>query len=135
MTDVEARFEHLKKQRCCFNCLKPGHSKRDCRTEIKCYRCKARGNHHIALCMKDRKEQKDAGSYVTSDNQSVLLQTANAYLADEKEEKLVDAKFLFDSCSQQTYITEKVAKVLKLKSIRDVKMSIKAFGNNVGKVM
>ena len=50
ITDIDTRREILKKGNICFKCLKPGHSKKNCRNDIKCFCCKAEGNHHNALC-------------------------------------------------------------------------------------
>ena len=132
ITDVEARLTHLKKNRCCFNCLKVGHSKKNCRFDIECYKCQTTGNHCTALCMK---EKRDASSFVVSDNQTVLLQTAVAYAANEKEANLQQVKIVLDSCSQQTYITENVVKKLKLQPLREVKTLVKPFGSTKGKIM
>ena len=40
VTDLKARREILKKNRICFKCLKPGHTKPNCKSSIKCYKCK-----------------------------------------------------------------------------------------------
>ena len=47
--DLNARREILKKNRICFKCLKPGNSKPNCKSSIKCYNCKKEGDHHTAL--------------------------------------------------------------------------------------
>ena len=49
VTDLKARREILKKNRICFKCLKPGNSKPNCKSSIKCYNCKKEGDHHTAL--------------------------------------------------------------------------------------
>ena len=48
--DIYTRREILKKGNICYKCLKPGDIKKNCRNKIKCFRCKAEGNHHTALC-------------------------------------------------------------------------------------
>ena len=40
----------LSKGKCCFNCLKPGHIKKNCKAKVKYYRCRAERSHHTALC-------------------------------------------------------------------------------------
>ena len=50
VTDLKARKEILKKNRICFKCLKTGHTKLNCKSSIKCYKCKKEGDHHTALC-------------------------------------------------------------------------------------
>ena len=42
ITDLKARREILKKSRISFKCLKPGHTKPNCKSCIKCYKCKKR---------------------------------------------------------------------------------------------
>ena len=84
----------MKRNRLCFSCLRGGHTKKNCRTRIKCFKCKTKGQHS-ALC---NLLQKQTQSYVTDDNSkedsstnlvksntSILLQTANTIETDEKE--------------------------------------------------
>ena len=49
VTDLKARREILKKNRICFKCLKPGHAKPNCKSSIKCYKCKKERDHNTAL--------------------------------------------------------------------------------------
>ena len=46
LTDVYSRREILSKGKCCFNCLKPGYIKKNCKAKVKCYCCQAEGSHH-----------------------------------------------------------------------------------------
>ena len=105
ITDVNARFEKIKNTNLCFNCLGSNHRKRDCKKKIRCHICK--GNHNTALCMRNNNEQEKHSLAVNNENY-VLLQTAKVYIADVKEIKEVAVKIIFDSCSQQTYVTQKV---------------------------
>ena len=50
ITNIVTRRDILKEGNICFKCLKPGHIKKNYRNEIKCFCCKAEGNHHNALC-------------------------------------------------------------------------------------
>ena len=84
------------------------------------------------MCTKDIDE---ASTHITGNSETVLLQTADGYITDQKEKRMQPIKILLDSCSQQTYVSQKVVKNLELKSIREVSMNIKAFGNNEGKDM
>ena len=41
VTDVNSIREILSKGKYSFNCLKPGHIKKNCKAKVKCYRCQA----------------------------------------------------------------------------------------------
>ena len=96
--------------------------KRDCKS-VKCYLCK--GKHHTALCFK----QKEKHSLVNINENYVLLQTATGFIANVKE-KQEEIRIVFDSCSQQTYITEEITKKLKLTAVRTLRLNIKPFGKD-----
>ena len=110
VVDVQARQYILKKERYCFNCLKQGYSKKDCRTKIKRYKCKSLGSHHTALF--EFLSTNDTPNFVSRDT-TILLQTADAKIVNNTNYHYV-AKVLFDSCSQQTYVSEKVVRKLNL---------------------
>ena len=156
VTAQSARREILRKNRCCFNCLKPGHSKKDCKITIKCFKCGITGNHPTALCQqtntKEEKHEKseekndetisltelqtavivEKSQNLVDDSGTVLLQTANGIA--ESESRALGVRVLFDSGAQQTYITEKVVKDLNLSPIRQVNMCVKTFGSSREKV-
>ncbi|XP_066923450.1 uncharacterized protein [Clytia hemisphaerica] len=157
VTTNSARREILKKNHCCFNCLKPGHSKKECKTTIKCYKCGTSGNHPTALCQQtntkgektdEKSEEKndetlsltelqtaviiEKSQNLVDDSGTVLLQTANGIA--ESDNKARGVRVLFDSGAQQTYITEKVVKDLNLSPIRKVNMCVKTFGSSKEKI-
>ena len=129
--DVQARRDILKKERYCFNCLKQGHFKKDCRTKIKCYKFKSLGSHHAALC--EFQSTNGTVNFVSLDT-TILLQTADAKIVNSKNYYYV-AKVLFHSCSQQTYISEKVVRKLNLIALQEINVGVKAFGSEKEKVM
>ena len=65
------------------------HIAKHCARQVFCYRCKAQSRHNTAICSKGF---GNSSSFITGSNQSVLLQTANGYIADEKEGKIVTDK-------------------------------------------
>ena len=58
----------------------------------------------------------------------VLLQTAVLSVMGNNQ-RIVGVKALFDSCSQQTYIAQRLTKILNLKPLRDISMLVKTFGS------
>ena len=112
VTEVDIRRELLKRNWLCFNCLRGGHTKKNCRKQIIYFKCKTEGQH-TALW---NPLQKQTQSYVTDDNgkedsstnlvksnTSILLQTANAIVTDEKENQCCAVKIFSDPGSQQTF--------------------------------
>ena len=81
VVDVQARQDILKKECYCFNCLKQGHSEKDCCTKIKCYKCKSLGSHHTALC--EFQSTNGTANFVSQDT-TILLQTADAKIVSNK---------------------------------------------------
>ena len=49
VSNVNLRWEILSKGKCCFNCLKPSHIKKNCKAKVKCYHCRAEDSHHTEL--------------------------------------------------------------------------------------
>ena len=93
VTDVNSRREILSNGKCCFNCLKPGHIKKNCKAKVKCYRCRAEGTHHTALCFSNNgtpntiddknnhpntlNETEEAATCLVKNDTTILSQTAS----------------------------------------------------------
>ena len=146
MTDIALRKQKIRERKCCFKCLRPKHVAKFCRNKVFCYRCKAQNKHHTAICeevieesgshvMQSEEVIEESGTHVMKSDRSVILQSAKAYATDEKETILENVKVLLDSCSQQTFVTEKVVKTLGLKPIGSKLRKINAFGTEEGKYM
>ena len=76
----------MKKNRICFKRLKPGHTKPNCKSSIKCYKCKKEGDHHTALCNPNKISDNPIEEEIAclfKNNKNILLQTANALITDK----------------------------------------------------
>ena len=82
VTDIDTPREILKKGNICCKCLKPGHTKMHCRTKIKCFRCKAEGNHHTALCYPQNYLQHTSPNTSSSDHSSNITPPVNEQTAN-----------------------------------------------------
>ena len=101
-TDLKARREILKKNRTCFKCLKPGHTKPNCKNNMKCHKCKKEGDHHTALCNPNKVNDnppKEEITYLVKNNTNILLQTSNALVTDKNETQVWEIKLLLDAVS------------------------------------
>ena len=135
---LQARKEKLKG--CCFNCLKSGHVLKDCKVDRACAHCGKKGNHHRSLCntlfqlppspqILGAESFKPEGAMIASSNQ-VLMQTATVTVKNRKHNSSASVRLVLDSGSQRSYITEKLAKVLKLTLDRTEKLSVVTFGSS-----
>ena len=111
--------------------MKRGHSKKDCNTRIKCYKGKSSGSHHTSFC--EFQSTNRTTNFVNQDT-NILLQTADPKVVNSKNCRY-GAKILFDSCSRQTYVSEKVVRKLHLMALREINVGVKAFGSKKEKVM
>ena len=138
------RIEILKTKKCCFKCMKSGHSKFNCKNRVKCFKCNS-FSHHTALCRNEEKTNTDDDkkrltpnqddnqdpqhNFLVHHNQTVLLQTAKGVITNVDETKAKSVRILLDSCSQSSYISEKAVKALSLKEIGGGNISINTLGN------
>ncbi|XP_046864649.1 uncharacterized protein LOC124459172 [Xenia sp. Carnegie-2017] len=142
---IEERKNIIKKYGRCYICLEKGHKARDCDNNIKCSICKK--NHHKALCDSGKEskpqgtvgqrevENVDANSsntlFVSPKNScekagcNVALQTAQAKLVGSKSGRV---RVLLDSGSQRSFVTERTAKALGCKVVREENLRIGTFG-------
>ena len=110
-----------------------GHIARQCRSNMKCFRCNNR--HHISICESENNrsynlnpnntEQTNYSGVTAGIRDNTLLQTAMSTVSFNRQKLKV--RILFDSCSQYSFINEDVRRKLKLPTIRKEKMVIKAF--------
>ena len=136
VSTIPARREILRKEGCCFVCLRKGHRANECQSHRKCRRCGRK--HHQSICEQgsaaltpenhDIKETPPTTSTVAKTRNNVLLQTARskAYSADNQ---LVPVRVLLDSGSQRSYITNSLKAKLKLVPLRQERLALNTFGN------
>ncbi|XP_071574714.1 uncharacterized protein [Temnothorax nylanderi] len=136
----EQRRAFAKQQHCCFNCLRTGHFPRDCPSQGRCTRCKRR--HHTLLHYESDVEDNatkvttptkspasgNSVSDTTSTNLSLKVHTAGRQgnkcsillatarvLVRTPNGRSCRIRALIDPGSEATFITERVAQLLKAK--------------------
>lgn len=156
VTNKTARRECLKKQGRCFICLKRSHLARDCPSNMACLKCS--GRHHVSLCeMAMKPQQRQPESMVSQNNgnttntwpyrqpsqasqtrtfyvgshDSILLQTAQAFIGNGNTSTGIRARVIFDSGSQKSYITQRARDQLNSPTISKESLLIKTFGSGV----
>ena len=113
ITSVETRRGLLRTFARCFVCLKKGHVSKNCDSTYKCNKCSSR--HHISIC--DNLKEKTSVNVSTNKN-SILLQTANAPVSAVEINSSGLVRILFDTSSQRSYVANDTRTGLNLPTIR-----------------
>ena len=129
ITSVETRRGLLRTFARCFVCLKNGHVSKNCDSTYKCNKCSSR--HHISIC--DNLKEKTAVNVSTNKN-SILLQTANAQVSAVESNSSGLVHILFDTGNESSYVTIDTCTRLNLPIIRKEKLVIQPFGHNESKL-
>ena len=153
VTNHVTRRKILMEKNCCFICLRANHLARNCRTNMRCLKCDRR--HHSTICESygnneekpettsnktqqttpETKESQSTANMHVSNKNSVLLQTARAFVRVPGETTTEqNVRLIFDSGSQKSYVTEELKRALNLPVIAKEKLMIKAFGDSSPKV-
>lgn len=133
----------------CYICFREGHLAKHCQLKKKCVHCSK--THNRALCPIIKRGYKEntipkppvaststittTSAMVSSTKQTiVVLQTAIAKVrAKANDLEYAICRTLLDSGSQRSYISSRIAKLLKLKSVEDNYLIVYTFGNNTPK--
>ena len=147
-SDVEARKKILLSSGRCFCCLRRSHLAKECPSAGRCRNC--RGKHHTSICERGTRPKENPSSAAASADlnpeapafslnttstlcsapgRAILLQTARTVIRNPSNPKLaIEARLLFDSGSQRSYLTERAMKQLQLESTGGQTLSIATFG-------
>ena len=118
--DIQSRREKVRTAQLCFNCLKNGHTKKDCDSKYRCSKCGQK--HHTLLhvnstLVKKTRATEVATTYQKSKDKMVLLATAIINVCVKQQ--LNPIRALLDQGSQSCVITEELAKKLKIPLLHD----------------
>ena len=142
----EDRKTILRNSNRCYNCLRKGHLASACANTKKSRNCS--GKHHQSICFNNSnskiaqnqtQEEKNASEAKTDGEPSpatltrvgkgsVLLQTARAVATNGSRTK--PACMLFVTGSQRSYVTNDLAKQLKLTPVKRETLHLNTFGNS-----
>jgi hypothetical protein len=145
---ISERKNHIKGS--CFKCLKEGHLFKDCKTNKVCVYCGELNIHHRSLCPKKfgfkstvtslSTEINESGSQrqengLLTMNEMVLMQTALTEIKNPARILSQQVRLLFDSGSQRSYISEKLAHRLCLQEEGEHDIHVVTFGNQKAKTI
>ncbi|VDI78452.1 Hypothetical predicted protein [Mytilus galloprovincialis] len=140
----------------CYICLKSGHRLRECSSDRKCVYCSKTKKHHRSLCLKkfptNRTEISNLVDEAVESTESVnvslttepsflssgdivLMQTAKTVFTNTSDTCNEEIRVLLDSGSQRTYVSETLAKKLRLKVESVEEVSVITFGSDKPKLV
>ncbi|CAG2200378.1 unnamed protein product [Mytilus edulis] len=123
----------------CYICLKSGHRLRECSSDRKCVYCSKTKKHHRSLCLKkfptNRTEISNLVDEAVESTESVTvsLTTEPSFLSSDTCNE--EIRLLLDSGSQRTYVSETLAKKLRLKVESVEEVSVITFGSDKPKLV
>lgn len=160
VTDVKERRTVLMRNGRCFLCLRKGeHMVSDCKSSKTCRFCHQRhyqsicnqkenqaqnnsfqGQTHQSKPANSETNKQLTHRHITISGQSltaqskskstVLLQTARAVAINPLTGQTTNVRILFDSSSQQTYVTDDLSNKLKLETLYQERLNLNTFGEN-----
>ena len=156
---VEERRSLLQRQQRCLNCLGLNHTKIQCFSKGRCMKCKKK--HHTSICdenqenttqsassqIKDDKGPKNdqlsvdsmlknrthmGATHVLPSKAHILMQSAVTKISGNNK-KYYQARILFDTGSQRTFITQEMKHKLKLGTMGSELLDVTTFGTLQGR--
>ena len=132
---VEERSSFVFEKRLCFNCLKPGHSARRCRSRQRCATCNWRHHSllHVDRSVPPRSHPTHSAtnslevmsSSVTHGESVVFLMTASVPVSGSGAQ--ATTRVFFDLGSQASFVSSDLVKRVKLKLLGKRRLELTAF--------
>ncbi|XP_053947719.1 uncharacterized protein LOC128856441 [Anastrepha ludens] len=146
---VEEKKLILRREGRCFRCTNRNHNSKYCNAQwVKCDRCS--GRHISTMCERQQRSDKERNekqpkkaitnaadattlNAIELKETGIFLQTAKAIISEVNSGHSVMSRIIMDNGSQRTYISEKLAEVLKLPTCGFENVQIIAFGDKKAK--
>uniref|UniRef100_A0AC35EX68 Peptidase aspartic putative domain-containing protein n=1 Tax=Panagrolaimus sp. PS1159 TaxID=55785 RepID=A0AC35EX68_9BILA len=120
---AEDKLKRLSERNYCTKCARSNHETKDCRATTACRNCGE--DHYYILC---KKPSNKSTAFVSVGKKQGALITKAVKIVNPVTKEATETVVLFDSGSQQSYISNKVIEQLKLETIEEEKVNIIGFG-------
>ncbi|XP_033339833.2 uncharacterized protein LOC117228236 [Megalopta genalis] len=138
--DTRSRIREVKKAKLCLNCLRPDHPTAQCWSSS-CRQCHKKHNNllHLEISNSEQtnipREEQPSSNAVTMlayEESEILLSTARIIILDDNN-KEQQCRVLLDPGSQSNFITEGLAKTLRLR-LHPINMPVSGLGESSNKI-
>uniref|UniRef100_A0A914YQH3 Reverse transcriptase domain-containing protein n=1 Tax=Panagrolaimus superbus TaxID=310955 RepID=A0A914YQH3_9BILA len=121
---VDDKIKQLRIRNFCTKCSGRNHAAESCFAKILCHLCK--GNHHTCLCKTNGSTRSSA--FITVERKHGMLLTKDVTIINPLTKETTDTVVIFDSGSQQSYVSNEIMEQLKLEKLQDEKIQVVGFG-------
>uniref|UniRef100_A0AC35FRU3 Reverse transcriptase domain-containing protein n=1 Tax=Panagrolaimus sp. PS1159 TaxID=55785 RepID=A0AC35FRU3_9BILA len=122
---ADDKLKQLRSRNFCTKCLRNNHDTNSCFAKIVCNLCQ--GNHHTCLC-KTKTVPTKSSAFINVEKKKGMLLTKEVVIYNPISKETAETVVIFDSGSQQSYISNKLIKQLKLETIEEEKLNVTGFG-------
>uniref|UniRef100_A0A914P062 Peptidase aspartic putative domain-containing protein n=1 Tax=Panagrolaimus davidi TaxID=227884 RepID=A0A914P062_9BILA len=122
---VDDKTKQLRARNFCTRCCGRNHDIKGCYSKIVCASCQ--GNHHTCLC-KVKNGASKTSAFINIEKKQGMLLTKEVKIVNPITKETTDTVVIFDSGSQQSYVSNKIIEQLKLEKLKDEKIQVLGFG-------
>lgn len=111
---VDDKIKQLRARNFCTKCCGRNHDTQSCFAKVLCHLCQ--GNHHTCLCKSNMPTKSSA--FITVEKKKGMLLTKEVTIINPLTKETTDTVVIFDSGSQQSYVSNKIIEQLKLENFK-----------------
>lgn len=119
---MDEKFKHLSNARACFKCLRENHSRKNCRSFVKCRIC---GRGHYDIICNSTSTESTSASMFAGPTGKITLKTFMCRIED------LPVRVLLDTASHRSYISKMLVQKLKMSSLKEESMRHMLFGGSI----
>uniref|UniRef100_A0AC35GNG9 Reverse transcriptase domain-containing protein n=1 Tax=Panagrolaimus sp. PS1159 TaxID=55785 RepID=A0AC35GNG9_9BILA len=128
----DEKLKQLRSKNYCTRCSRSNHETKNCLSKIACRICN--GNHFDYLC-KDVKGSNKSSAFISVEKRQGILMTKDITVINPITKEAADTVVIFDSGSQQSYVSDRIIQQLKLGKVSKEKINVVGFGAKASSYM
>uniref|UniRef100_A0A914QP20 Peptidase aspartic putative domain-containing protein n=1 Tax=Panagrolaimus davidi TaxID=227884 RepID=A0A914QP20_9BILA len=121
----DEKLKQLRSKNYCTKCSRSNHETKNCLSKIACRICS--GNHFDYLC-KNVRESNKSSAFISVEKRQGNLMTKDITVINPITKETADTVVIFDSGSQQSYVSDRIIQQPKLEKVSKEKINVIGFG-------